>query len=55
MSKSYMHNMIIWHDGTLNPYPNHNQCTGIWIYDGQVFVHKCPQKRRKPIAMIRKV
>lgn len=35
-----MKNIIIWFDGTVRPKCGHNDCTGRWIYDGQVFVHK---------------
>lgn len=42
-----MQNIIIWYDGTIHPYRNHNQCTGKWEFDGQIFAHKCPQSGSK--------
>lgn len=37
--RQVLHNIIIWFDGTLHPWPKHEQCTGKWKFDGQFFVH----------------
>jgi hypothetical protein len=39
--KQILHNMIIWFDGTLRPYRGHNQCSGVWRFDGQFHIHDC--------------
>ncbi len=38
-AEQLMVNIIIWTDGTIRPWRNHNNCSGVWVYDGQVFYH----------------
>ena len=42
-----LQNIIIWADGIVRPRRGHNNCTGIWIYDGQIFAHKCSAQTKQ--------
>lgn len=44
----FAQNVIIWLDGTIRPWRGHNDCSGVWVYDGQVFVHKDNSSPKAP-------